>query len=66
MFLSWNISLLQKLPALLTSLPLSECLQQPHFEKVHFEIQKFSSLGKMQRSSLEQHHSRHSLGSPFG
>lgn len=52
MFLSWSIRLLQKLPALLTSLPLSECLQQPRFEKVHFEIQKFSSLGKCRGLAL--------------
>lgn len=44
MFLSQNISLLQKLPALLTSLPLSECLWQPCFEKVHFEIQEVQLL----------------------
>lgn len=43
MFLSQNISL-QKLPALLTSLPLSECLWQPCFEKVHFEIQEVQLL----------------------
>lgn len=46
MFLSWNISLLQKLPALLTSLPVSECLWQPCFEKVHFEIQEVQLLGE--------------------
>lgn len=46
MILSWNISLLQKLPAVLTSLPLSECLRQPRFEKVHFEIQEVQLLGE--------------------